>query len=313
MTSPAPPSTGRCWAGSRTSTSSAGSRATRCPPTDATCAATSPSSPVRASATRRRSRRGTSRRSWPRCGRATATTGRCRRPRRPGAWSPSGACTGSCCWRASPPTTRPRTCGHHAAPKRLPKAISTTQVERLLEAASVGGTPASLRDRALLEVLYGCGARITEAAGLDVDDLDLEGGAVRLLGKGGKERIVPVGSFARAAVEAYLVRARPALRGPGPRHTGAVPQHPRRPAVPAERVGRAARERRAGGARHATSARTRCATRSPRTCSTAAPTSASSRSCSGTRPSRTTQIYTLVTGDRLREVYAAAHPRALHA
>src|SRR5690606_15974104 len=91
------------------------------------------------------------------------------------------------------------------------------QVERLLAAASVGGTPSSLRDRALLEVLYGCGARISEATGLDVDDVDLEGGAVRLLGKGGKERVVPIGSSARTAVEEYLVRARPGFvrRGRG--------------------------------------------------------------------------------------------------
>ncbi len=91
------------------------------------------------------------------------------------------------------------------APKRLPKAISVDDVRRLLEAASVGDTPAALRDRALLEVLYATGARISEAVGLDLDDLppavlegtggasEQEGAAVRLLGKGGKERIVPLG------------------------------------------------------------------------------------------------------------------------
>src|SRR4051794_14073099 len=96
-----------------------------------------------------------------------------------------------------------------SAPKRLPKAISTDEVERLLEAASFGDTPAALRDRALLELLYGCGARISEAVGLDVDDVDLEQRSVRLFGKGRKERVVPLGSFACQAVRAYQVRARP--------------------------------------------------------------------------------------------------------
>ena len=83
-------------------------------------------------------------------------------------------------------------------PQRLPKAISVPDVERLLSAASVGDTPASLRDRALLEVLYGAGARISEAVGLDVDDVELEdgrGGLLRLLGKGSKERVVPLGQL----------------------------------------------------------------------------------------------------------------------
>jgi integrase/recombinase XerD len=107
--------------------------------------------------------------------------------------------------------------------KRLPKAVSLADVERLLEAASAPGTILALRDRALLEVLYGTGARISEAVGLDVDDLDLDlevdpgepQGTVLLRGKGSKERIVPVGSYARAAVEAYVVQARPALVSAG--------------------------------------------------------------------------------------------------
>ena len=76
------------------------------------------------------------------------------------------------------------------------------------------GTPLALRDRALLEVLYGTGARISEAVGLDVDDVDIDAetdGTVLLRGKGGKERIVPIGSYALDAVSAYLVRGRPAL------------------------------------------------------------------------------------------------------
>src|SRR6476661_3476868 len=100
-------------------------------------------------------------------------------------------------------------------PARLPKAISVDEVERLLAAAGVGDTPASLRDRALLEVLYGAGARISEAVGLDIDDVDTDEGVVRLFGKGSKERIVPLGSYAATALGAYLVRGRPSLAAKG--------------------------------------------------------------------------------------------------
>lgn len=110
-------------------------------------------------------------------------------------------------------------------PRRLPKAISVRDVERLLAAASGwsaadGRTARGLRDRALLELLYGSGARISEAVGLDVDDLDLAEGVARVAGKGGKDRVVPVGDYAVRAVDAYLVRARPELAGPG----GAAPR-----------------------------------------------------------------------------------------
>ena len=99
--------------------------------------------------------------------------------------------------------------------QRLPKAISTEEVERLLAAASVGDTPVSLRDRALLELLYGSGARISEAVGLDVDDVDVNSGSVRLRGKGGKERVLPLGQYAREALAGYLVRGRPQLTREG--------------------------------------------------------------------------------------------------
>jgi integrase/recombinase XerD len=102
------------------------------------------------------------------------------------------------------------------APRRLPKALTISQVEQLLDAA--GPTPGSaqpgdelgLRDRALLELLYATGARVSEAVRLDVDDLS-HPAILRLRGKGDKERIVPVGSYAQAAVGAYLTRARPEL------------------------------------------------------------------------------------------------------
>jgi integrase/recombinase XerD len=99
------------------------------------------------------------------------------------------------------------------APQRLPKALTIHQVERLLAAPSAE-EPAGIRDRALLELLYATGARVSEAVGLDVDDL-AHGDVLRLRGKGSKERIVPIGSYARAAVDAYLTRVRPQLAANG--------------------------------------------------------------------------------------------------
>jgi len=197
-----------------------------------------------------------------------------------------------------------------SAPKRLPKAISTSDVERLLAAASGGGTPAGLRDRALLEVLYGCGARISEAVGLDVDDVDLETGSVRLLGKGRKERIVPLGSYAVEAVRAYLVRARPPFAAAG---TGT-------PALFLNtRGGRLSRQS-AWTVLRAAAERARVSGEiSPHTLRHSFATHLLDGGADvrvvqellGHASVTTTQIYTLVTAERLREVYAAAHPRAL--
>ncbi|WAA64857.1 site-specific tyrosine recombinase XerD [Microbacterium oxydans] len=99
------------------------------------------------------------------------------------------------------------------APRRLPKALTIDQIERLLAAPSPE-EPIGVRDRALLELLYATGARVSEAIGLDVDDL-AHGDVLRLRGKGSKERIVPIGSYARAAVDAYLTRVRPELAAKG--------------------------------------------------------------------------------------------------
>ena len=98
-------------------------------------------------------------------------------------------------------------------PRRLPKALTIEQVERLLAAPSPD-EPLGIRDRALLELLYATGARVSEVVSLDVDDL-AHGDVLRVRGKGDKERIVPVGSYARAAVDAYLTRVRPALAAKG--------------------------------------------------------------------------------------------------
>jgi integrase/recombinase XerD len=94
------------------------------------------------------------------------------------------------------------------AARRLPKALPLEQVEKLL--ATPDDSILGLRDRALLETLYATGARVSEAVGLDVDDV-AHGDILRVRGKGSKERIVPIGSYARAALDAYLTRARPEL------------------------------------------------------------------------------------------------------
>ncbi len=99
----------------------------------------------------------------------------------------------------------------------IPKALSLAQVEALLNAvpAGDGASIINIRDRALLEMLYSTGARITELLDLDVDDLDREQRMLLVRGKGGKERIVPLGRPALQAVERYLVRARPSLNKKG--------------------------------------------------------------------------------------------------
>ncbi|HEX6935054.1 MAG TPA: site-specific tyrosine recombinase XerD [Actinomycetes bacterium] len=196
-----------------------------------------------------------------------------------------------------------------APPKRLPKAISVEDVEALLAGASADDTPRALRDRALLELLYGSGARISEAVGLDVDELDLEHGTVRLLGKGSKERVVPVGSFAREAVSAYLVRGRPALAAAGQGSPALFlnARGGRLSRQSAWTVLRAA-ARRAGITREI----------SPHTLRHSFATHLLDGGADvrvvqellGHASVTTTQVYTLVTVDRLREVYATAHPRA---
>ncbi|MFI5100073.1 MAG: site-specific tyrosine recombinase XerD [Actinomycetes bacterium] len=197
------------------------------------------------------------------------------------------------------------------SPRRLPKAIPVADVEALLEAASGDEGVTGLRDRALLEVLYGCGARISEAVGLDVDDLDLERGAVLLRGKGGKERFVPLGSYARAAVDAYLVRARPVLVMAG-RGTSAVFLNRRGGRLSRQSawtVLRAAAERGGLPTEHL----------SPHTLRHSFATHLLDGGADvrvvqellGHASVTTTQVYTLITVDKLREVYAAAHPRAL--
>jgi integrase/recombinase XerD len=196
-----------------------------------------------------------------------------------------------------------------ALPRSLPKAISVDEVKSLIDAAAFDQTPLALRDAALLEVLYGTGARISEAVGLDLDDLDLEAGSVRLFGKGSRERVVPVGSFARAAVGAYLVRARPGLAAGG-RGTPALFLNARGGRLSRQSawtVLRAAAEK--AGLRSAVSPHTLRHSFATHLLDGGADVRVV-QELLGHASVTTTQVYTLVTVDTLREVYAAAHPRA---
>jgi integrase/recombinase XerD len=203
-----------------------------------------------------------------------------------------------------------------APAKRLPKALPLADIERILDAAGAPGTALALRDRALLEVLYGTGARISEAVGLDLDDLDLGqpdvagDGTVLLRGKGSKERMVPVGSYAREAVEAYLVRGRPELSSVG---------HGLPAVFLNARGGRLSRQ-------SAWTVLVKAAERAGVTAEVSPHTLRHSfathlldggadvrvvQELLGHASVTTTQVYTLVTVDSLREVYATTHPRAL--
>jgi integrase/recombinase XerD len=202
-------------------------------------------------------------------------------------------------------------------PRRLPKAVTLAEVERLLAASGPGpddpsGDPRPLRDRALLEFLYGTGARISEATGLDVDELQLDADPlVRLAGKGGKQRVVPVGSYAVRALQAYLVRARPALAA-GSRRVSVSPA-----VFLNARGGRLTRQG-AWGVLHAAAERARLPDASPHTLRHSFATHLLDGGADirvvqellGHASVATTQIYTLITVDRLREVYATSHPRA---
>jgi integrase/recombinase XerD len=199
---------------------------------------------------------------------------------------------------------RPRT------PRGLPRPVSVDDVGRLL-AAPRPSTPEGARDRAVLETLYGAGLRVSELVGLDVDDVDLDEGSVRVLGKGGKERDIPIGRYAREALAAYLTTARPALSTSRSRAALFLNR----------RGGRLTRQacwtilrrhaRTAGIDKRIT----------PHTLRHSFATHLLEGGADvrvvqellGHASLATTQVYTLVTREHLREVYFAAHPRARRA
>jgi integrase/recombinase XerD len=193
-------------------------------------------------------------------------------------------------------------------PKRLPKAITVEQMSTLL-AATEGDDLVRVRDRALLELLYATGARISEAVGLNVDDVTGHEGLLRLRGKGGKQRIVPLGSYAQKALDAYLVRVRPEFSSRG-RATPALFLGPRGARVSRQMAWLIIRE----AAERAQLEKLI----SPHTFRHSFATHLLAGGADvrvvqellGHSSVATTQIYTMVTADTLRETYVTAHPRA---
>lgn len=198
--------------------------------------------------------------------------------------------------------------------RRLPKALSLSQVQALLGAPDLS-TPLGLRDAALLELLYGTGARISEIVTLDVDDLTpllrTDGGAgLRLLGKGDKERIVPLGSYACAAVDAWLVRGRPALATSSSRATPALLLNQRGGRLSRQSAWAVLQQHAAGaGIEVDVSPHTLRHTYATHLLDGGADVRVV-QELLGHASVTTTQIYTLVTVEHLREVYLTAHPRA---
>lgn len=192
-------------------------------------------------------------------------------------------------------------------PQRLPKVLSREEVQRLLE-QPLGQEPLALRDRALLEIMYACGLRASEATGLELADIDLEQGLLCARGKGSKERIVPIGRQALAALSAYLRAGRAQLIGEGPQskllvnHRGGaltrqglykiVQGHARRAGLEAKMSPHTLRHTfathlLAGG----------CDLRSL-------------QEMLGHADLATTQLYTHLSAERLKDAYFGAHPRA---
>jgi integrase/recombinase XerD len=197
-------------------------------------------------------------------------------------------------------------------PKRLPKALSISEVTSLIESAHRPSDPLSLRDVALIELLYATGGRISEIVGLslrDISELKEEGSlAIRLKGKGGKDRVVPVGSFARKALDDYLVRLRPTLvaanREDGlflnQRGQKISRQSAWKIVTSAAEKAKIEREVSPHSLRHSFATHLLDGGADIRVV----------QELLGHSSVTTTQIYTLITIDKLRESYSAAHPRA---
>jgi integrase/recombinase XerD len=208
--------------------------------------------------------------------------------------------------------------GAPRVPQGIPKALTEAEVEALLDSV-LGDDPRALRDRAILETLYAGGVRISELVGLDRADIDLHDGVARVLGKGSKERVVPLGRGARDALHEYLTHGRPVLDRPRATQGRARPGTRSGDAIFLNaRGGRLTRQgawlivRDAGGRagmgdrlfphvlRHS------CATHM-------LDHGADIRVVQellGHASLSTTQVYTRVSPERLRAVYDQAHPRA---
>ena len=194
-------------------------------------------------------------------------------------------------------------------PRHLPDTLTVDEVARMLDRLEPGESfdPQLLRDRALLELLYGTGARVSEILALSVDDVTACGGVLKPQGKGNKQRIVPVGGPATAAVEAYLTRARPAL-SKGTTHRlflnslGRPLSRQSTWQIVKDAAARAGitKEVSPHTLRHSYATHLLDGGADVRTV----------QELLGHAAVTTTQIYTHVTADSLREVWAVAHPRA---
>lgn len=189
----------------------------------------------------------------------------------------------------------------------LPDVLGTDEVARILDAPPADD-PAGVRDRAILELLYGCGLRVSELTGLDTDRIDLPGLQVRVIGKGNRERRVPMGEEARERLHRYLA---------GPRATWTAGR-PNPAAFVSQRGMRLARESVWRLVRRWAAAAGVAARVTPHTFRHSFATHLLEggadlrvvQTLLGHASISTTQLYTHLTGERLREVYARAHPRA---
>ena len=209
--------------------------------------------------------------------------------------------------RVDDPTKRIR------APKlalRLPKALSQSEVMQLIEASGPAPDDESadylrLRNRAIVELMYSTGARVSEIVGLDLDEVD-DSGLMRVRGKGSKERLVPVGSYAKAALDAYLVRSRPILSSKGSARALFLNQRGSRLSRQSiweiiQKAGEGLeKEVSPHSLRHSFATHLLEGGADVRVV----------QELLGHASVTTTQIYTMVSVDTLREVYLAAHPRA---
>ena len=200
--------------------------------------------------------------------------------------------------------------------RRLPKALTVGEIVSMIEAAYREGEPVSIRDRALLELLYGSGARVTEVVNLDLSDINQllsegnEVATIKLHGKGGKDRIVPLGSYASAALADYLTQVRPALSLNSAKTTPALFLNQR-----GTRLSRQSAWQFVLDAAHAAGVMGKV---SPHVFRHSYATHLLDGGADirvvqellGHASVTTTQIYTLITIDKVRETYSTAHPRA---
>ena len=196
-------------------------------------------------------------------------------------------------------------------PKRLPKALTIQEISSMIEISGLGDTPAAIRDRAIIDLMYSTGSRVSELVGLNVNDIhDSDGySVVKLLGKGGRERVVPIGQLAQQNLVAYLSRSRPVLSATRRENALFLNSHGKRlsrqsiwnvVSLSAERVGIKAKVS-PHSLRHSFATHLLDGGADIRTV----------QELLGHASVTTTQIYTLVTIDKLRESFASAHPRAL--